>query len=90
MEREGGGCVCVWHKHVCTNMYIVGCVESPVIYVRFCSVLFFCFIYLFIYLCVCLFIGTAFFCLFVFLFSLSVTYSLETRSVTEPETSCFV
>ena len=83
-ERE---CVCVWHKHVCTNMYIGGCVESPVIYVRFCSVLFFCFIYLF----VCLFVYWDSIFLFVcFLFSLSVTYSLETRSVTEPETSCFV
>ena len=64
MEREGGGCVCVWHKHVCTNMYIGGCVESPVIYVRFCSVLFFCFIYLFICVFVCL-LGQLFFvCLF--------------------------
>ena len=48
MEREGGGCVCVWHKHVCTNMYIGGYVESPVIYVRFCLVFLFCFICLFV------------------------------------------
>ena len=62
MAREGGGCVCVWHKHVCTNMYIGGCVESPVIYVRFCLVFLFCFICLF----VCLLGEQVFICLFVY------------------------